>query len=130
MLNLAEFTNDLLFSLFSLLLIHRSQSSPNHIRHLGHKPLINLSQISITLHSNPPEKQFKINKYINNTRLFDYPKEVVGVIATETNELENVVNGDGCDIWVEPKFDIAILCLHKFKHKNFESPFNGYAINY
>lgn len=59
-----------------------------------------------------------------------YPEEVIGVITPETNELKNVVNGYGCDIWVEPEFDIAIICLRKFKNMNFELPINGYAPNY
>lgn len=39
------------------------------------------------------------------------PKEVVGVIASETNQLENMVNGFGCHAGEEPELNVPKIGL-------------------
>lgn len=39
------------------------------------------------------------------------PKEVIGVIAPKTDQLENVVNGFGCNAGEEPEFNVPKIGL-------------------
>lgn len=40
-----------------------------------------------------------------------YPKEVISVIAAETNQLENVINSFGSNGGEETEFDVSIVGL-------------------
>ena len=44
---------------------------------------------------------------------------MVGVVATETDELEDVVNGQRRDASVEPEFDVTVLCLNAFLDRHY-----------
>lgn len=40
-----------------------------------------------------------------------YPKEMIGVIASKSHKLKNVVNSFRCNCWIETKFNIPIIRL-------------------
>lgn len=55
--------------------------------------------------------------HLGNEALLN-PKEVVGVIASETNQLVDVLNGFGGDARVEPEFDVSIIGLQTHTNQN------------
>lgn len=119
MLNSAKFTNDSLFCFNSLVLVHRGWPSTYHISHLSYKSLINLCKIRHFIFvSTKPNLKIKLffPFFLIKTINF-YPKEVIGVVASKTNKLENVINRLGCNTRVEPEFNVPILGLQSNKKK-------------
>lgn len=105
MFDIAKLSNNFFLSFHSLLFIHGSCSSTNNICHLCNKALINLH----------PAYIFVTRNWIFqllNLGLSDYPKEVIGVITSQTNKFEDVVDGLGGHSRIETKFNISVVCLH------------------
>lgn len=53
-------------------------------------------------------------EYLNYLQLglSDYPKKMIGVVTSQTNEFEDVVDGLGCHSRIETKFNISIVRLY------------------